>query len=248
MNVCGRLWRGFQFARIKPLTGMTVDAHQHVANLVGHDVAEPSHDRRLVFHRDALDAVVEDVGHPSTSLARSADRDAQDAVVQIFLAAFLLGHVGGNDDEADVDRQGVHPVARLRLPRRRRPDDVKAGGAVGGGRVGLGTGELRGDRFALSVTWMVTVSGAGLPRASPTDTTEAPANTVPTVHAAIQVLMAAPSVASAHRSLLEKAGTAGENWHRPESGRFGRRIAAIHPDTPDVPGFLLVWGTSDEAA
>ena len=41
---------------------------------------------------------------------------------------------------------------------------------------------------------------------------------------------------------------AGENWHRPESGRFGRRIAAIHPDTPDVTGLLLAWGTGDEAA
>ena len=41
-------------------------------------------------------------------------------------------------------------------------------------------------------------------------------------------LMAAPSAASAHRSLPEKAGMAGENWHRPKTGRFRRRIAAIH--------------------
>jgi RNA polymerase sigma-70 factor, ECF subfamily len=60
--------------------------------------------------------------------------------------------------------------------------------------------------------------------------------------------MAAPSAASAHRSLLEKAGMAGENWHRPEKGRFRHRIAAIHPDTPDVTGLLLAWGTGDEAA
>jgi RNA polymerase sigma factor (TIGR02999 family) len=60
--------------------------------------------------------------------------------------------------------------------------------------------------------------------------------------------MAAPSAASAHRSLLEKAGTAGENWHWPENGRFRRRIAAIHPDTPDVTGLLLAWGTGDETA
>jgi len=60
--------------------------------------------------------------------------------------------------------------------------------------------------------------------------------------------MAAPSAASAHRSLLEKAGMAGENWHRPEEGRFRRRIAAIHPDTPDVTGLLLAWGTGDETA
>jgi RNA polymerase sigma factor (TIGR02999 family) len=60
--------------------------------------------------------------------------------------------------------------------------------------------------------------------------------------------MAAPSAASAHRSLLEKAGTAGENWHRPENGRFRRRIAVIHPDTPDVTGLLLAWGTGDETA
>jgi RNA polymerase sigma factor (TIGR02999 family) len=60
--------------------------------------------------------------------------------------------------------------------------------------------------------------------------------------------MAAPSAASAHRSLLEKAGTAGENWHRPKSGRFRRRIAAIHQDPPDVTGLLLAWGTGDETA
>ena len=41
---------------------------------------------------------------------------------------------------------------------------------------------------------------------------------------------------------------AGENWHRPEEGRFRRRIAAIHPDTPDVTGLLLAWGTGDETA
>ena len=60
--------------------------------------------------------------------------------------------------------------------------------------------------------------------------------------------MAAPSAASAHRSLPEKAGTAGENWHWPETGRFRRRLAAIHPDIPDVTGLLLAWGTGDEAA
>jgi RNA polymerase sigma-70 factor (ECF subfamily) len=76
----------------------------------------------------------------------------------------------------------------------------------------------------------------------------ASATIVPTVHAAIQFHIAAPSAASAHRSLLEKAGMAGGNWHRPESGRFGRRIAAIHPDTPDVTGLLLAWGGGDEAA
>ena len=31
-----------------------------VADLVGHDVAEPTHDRRVVCHGDALDAVEED--------------------------------------------------------------------------------------------------------------------------------------------------------------------------------------------
>jgi RNA polymerase sigma factor (TIGR02999 family) len=40
----------------------------------------------------------------------------------------------------------------------------------------------------------------------------------------------------------------GENWHRPESGRFRRRTAVIHPDTPDVTGLVLAWGTGDEAA
>jgi RNA polymerase sigma-70 factor (ECF subfamily) len=67
------------------------------------------------------------------------------------------------------------------------------------------------------------------------------------VHA-ISVRIAAPSVASAHRSLPEKAGTAREKWHRPKNGRFRRRIAAIHPDTPDVTGLLLAWRTGDEAA
>jgi RNA polymerase sigma factor (TIGR02999 family) len=45
-----------------------------------------------------------------------------------------------------------------------------------------------------------------------------------------------------------EAGTARENCHRPKNGRFRRRIAAIHPDTPDVTGLLLAWGTGDEAA
>jgi RNA polymerase sigma factor (TIGR02999 family) len=45
-----------------------------------------------------------------------------------------------------------------------------------------------------------------------------------------------------------EAGAARENWHRPKNGRFRRRIAAIHPDTPDVTGLLLAWGTGDEAA
>jgi RNA polymerase sigma factor (TIGR02999 family) len=48
--------------------------------------------------------------------------------------------------------------------------------------------------------------------------------------------------------LPEEAGTARENWHRPKNGRFRRRIAAIHPDTPDVTGLLLAWRTGDEAA
>jgi len=41
---------------------------------------------------------------------------------------------------------------------------------------------------------------------------------------------------------------AGENWHRPETGRYRRRIASIHPNTPDVTGLLLAWGTGDEEA
>ncbi len=60
--------------------------------------------------------------------------------------------------------------------------------------------------------------------------------------------MTASVPASAHRSLPEKAGTAGKNWHPPETARFRRRIAAIHPESPDVTGLLLAWGTGDEAA
>jgi hypothetical protein len=60
--------------------------------------------------------------------------------------------------------------------------------------------------------------------------------------------MAAPSAASAHRSLLEKAGMAGEKWHRPESSRFLRGIAAIHPDTPRSKGLIVARATGDEVA
>jgi len=39
-----------------------------------------------------------------------------------------------------------------------------------------------------------------------------------------------------------------ENWRSPTDGRYERRITAIHPDTGNVTGLLLAWGTGDEAA
>src|SRR5438552_15545792 len=60
--------------------------------------------------------------------------------------------------------------------------------------------------------------------------------------------MTAPSAGSAHGSLLEKAGTAGGNWHGAETGQFSRNIAAIDHDTPDVTGLLVAWSEGDEAA
>jgi RNA polymerase sigma factor (TIGR02999 family) len=79
------------------------------------------------------------------------------------------------------------------------------------------------------------------------DATDPPVTANPTAQAAISFRIAAPSVTSAHRSLPEEAGTVRENWHRPKTGRFRRRIAAIHPDTPGVTGLLLAWWTGDEA-
>src|SRR5579864_8274933 len=80
------------------------------------------------------------------------------------------------------------------------------------------------------------------------DATDPPVAANPTAQAAIRFRIAPPSVASAHRSLPEKAGTARENSHRLKTGRFRRRIAAIPPDTPDVTRLLLAWRAGDQAA
>jgi hypothetical protein len=63
------------------------------------------------------------------------------------------------------------------------------------------------------VTWSVTVKG------SCADATDPPATATPIANAATSFRIAAPSVASAHRSLPEKAGTDGGNCHRPKNGR-----------------------------
>jgi hypothetical protein len=52
------------------------------------------------------------------------------------------------------------------------------------------------------------------------------ATIAPTVHAAVQFLMAAPFAASTHRSLPGETGTAGDNWHQAKTGLFSRSIDA----------------------
>ena len=95
----------------------------------------------------------------------------------------------------------------------------------GGARVGLGTGELRGGQVRV----VGHMDGDGEPRraarASSTDTTDPPTTNVPTVHAAIQILMAAPFVASARRSLLERR-------ERPEKTKIRRRAADLGVESP----------------
>jgi hypothetical protein len=65
--------------------------------------------------------------------------------------------------------------------------------------------------------------------------------------AAISFHIAAPSVASAHRSLPEKAGTVDESWHG-ASGRCSHQTALIPDDRTDVTGLQVAWSEGDRAA